>query len=327
MERAGRTLDRVDRMFGVARESVTNPAYQALEREWQPKLSEAADAILFNQGLFKRISAVYESLADSNLQPDQVRVVTRIYEQFVRGGAHLNAADKQRLSDINQQLAARFAEFRAKVLADENTSTVVRRRRGDRQHAVERRSLSDTLPAARSPRDRLEEIQEPRRQRGRKRHDGDDYGYRTAARRARQAARISEPRALANDGYDGGRSGNGAAFPVEDLAVRCRAGQGRGRRDAGDRRSRRSAGHHRALGFPVLRRESAQGEIRPRRRRNQAVLRARQPGGGSVVVCRAPVRHCVPGDYRQCAGVSPRRARVERRRYGHRPASRRSVSG
>jgi peptidyl-dipeptidase Dcp len=124
MERAGRTLDRIDRMFGVARESVTNPAYQALEREWQPKLSEAADAILFNQGLFTRISAVYESLADSNLQPDQARVVTRIYEQFVRGGAHLNAADKQRLSDINQQLAARFAEFRAKVLADENTSTV-----------------------------------------------------------------------------------------------------------------------------------------------------------------------------------------------------------
>src|SRR6187431_2453111 len=102
MERAGRTLD----------------------REWQPKLSEAADAILFNQGLFTRISAVYESLADSNLQPDQARVVTRIYEQFVRGGAHLNAADKQRLSDINQKLAARFAEFRAKVLADENTSTV-----------------------------------------------------------------------------------------------------------------------------------------------------------------------------------------------------------
>ena len=125
MERAGRMLDRVDRMFGVARESVTTPAYQALEREWQPKLSEAADAILFNQGLFKRISAVYESLPDSNLQPDQVRVVTRIYEQFVRGGAKLNAADKQRLSDINQQLAARFAEFRAKVLADENTSTVV----------------------------------------------------------------------------------------------------------------------------------------------------------------------------------------------------------
>ena len=125
LERAGRTLDRVERMFGVARESVTNPAYQALEREWQPKLAAAADAILFNQKLFTRISAVHSSLQTSNLEADQARLVTRIYEHFVRGGARLNAADKQRLSDINQQLASRFAEFRAKVLADENTSTVV----------------------------------------------------------------------------------------------------------------------------------------------------------------------------------------------------------
>ena len=54
----GRMLDRLERMFGVARESVTTPAYQALEHEWQPKLAAAADAILFNEGLFKRIQRV-----------------------------------------------------------------------------------------------------------------------------------------------------------------------------------------------------------------------------------------------------------------------------
>ena len=123
MERAGRMLDRLERMFSVARESVTNPSYQALEREWQPKLAASADELLFNEGLFKRIEAVYEALPASRLEPDQVRLVTRMYEHFVRRGARLNAAEKQRLSEINQELAARFAEFRAKVLADENTST------------------------------------------------------------------------------------------------------------------------------------------------------------------------------------------------------------
>jgi peptidyl-dipeptidase Dcp len=125
MERSGRMLDRLERMFGVARESVTNPSYQALEREWQPKLAAAADELLFNEGLFKRIEAVYDALPASRLEPDQVRLVTRMYEHFVRRGARLNAAGKQRLSEINQELAARFAEFRAKVLADENTSTPV----------------------------------------------------------------------------------------------------------------------------------------------------------------------------------------------------------
>src|SRR5688572_14711161 len=124
-DRAGRMLDRLERMFGVARESVTTPAYQALEHEWQPKLAAAADAILFNQGLFTRIQRVHDSLASSRLEPDQVRLTTRVYDHFVRRGAKLNAADKQRLSEINQELAARFAEFRAKVLSDENTSTVV----------------------------------------------------------------------------------------------------------------------------------------------------------------------------------------------------------
>jgi peptidyl-dipeptidase Dcp len=127
MERAGRTLDRVERMFGVARENVTNREYQALEREWQPKLAAAADEIVFNAALFDRIEKVYESLSASNLEPDQIRLTTRIYEHFVRRGAKLSAPQKARLSEINQELAARFAEFRAKVLADENTWTVIER--------------------------------------------------------------------------------------------------------------------------------------------------------------------------------------------------------
>jgi peptidyl-dipeptidase Dcp len=125
MERSGLTLDRVERMFGVARQNVTTPEYQALEREWQPKLAAHADAIAFNPGLFKRIESVYQSLPASNLEPDQVRLTSRVYEQFVRRGAKLNAEQKKRLSDINQELAARFADFRAKVLADENTWTVL----------------------------------------------------------------------------------------------------------------------------------------------------------------------------------------------------------
>ena len=93
MQRAGSMLDRVERMFGVARQSVTNPAYQALEREWQPKLAAAADEILFNQGLFQRIRAVYDALPASALEPEQMRLVTLVYEHFMRHGAQLNAAE------------------------------------------------------------------------------------------------------------------------------------------------------------------------------------------------------------------------------------------
>ena len=153
MERAGLMLDRLQRMFAVARENVTTPAYQALEREWQPKLAAASDELLFNQGLFMRIEAVYQALPESHLDPEQVRLVTRMYEHFVRRGAKLNAAGKARLSEINQELAGRFAEFRAKVLADENTSTVVD---GGQTIANTRSSVDPFLTS--SPRRDLREI-------------------------------------------------------------------------------------------------------------------------------------------------------------------------
>lgn len=127
LERSGASLDRLQRLFGVARESVTTPEYQALEREWLPRLSAAADAIVFHRPLFDRIDAVYHSLAGSALDAEQKRLVTRLHDSLVRRGARLDAAGQARLSQINQEMAALFAEFRAKVLADENTWTVVHR--------------------------------------------------------------------------------------------------------------------------------------------------------------------------------------------------------
>ena len=127
MERAGETLDRVARLFAVLRQNISTPEIQKIDREWQPKLSAAADAITFNRGLFIRIESVYRSLDDRTLTAEQKRLVERTYEEFLRRGATLDDPEKARLSEINQQLARLFSEFRTKVLADENTWTVLER--------------------------------------------------------------------------------------------------------------------------------------------------------------------------------------------------------
>ena len=125
MERSGQMLDRVLRLFGVLRQNISTPQIQALDREWQPKLAAADDEIVFNPGLFARIETLYRSLPNSTLTAEQTRLVERTYDSFVRRGARLNAGGKKRLSDINQQLAALFSEFRTKVLEEENTWTVL----------------------------------------------------------------------------------------------------------------------------------------------------------------------------------------------------------
>jgi len=122
MEKAGQRLDRVGTLFGVMTSNVTTPEYQALDKEWSPKLSAAQDEITLNPQLFQRIKAVYDARA--SLSAKEQRLVTRYYESFVRNGANLDQQQKQELTGINQQLAKAFSTFSEKVLADESKYTV-----------------------------------------------------------------------------------------------------------------------------------------------------------------------------------------------------------
>ena len=116
----------MSRLFAVATENITNPQYQALEREWEPKLTAASDAIFMNPTLFTRIAAVSRVAGQLRVSPpDQKRLTERLHDLFVRRGAKLGEAEKVQLSTINQELASLYADFRQKVLADEETWTVL----------------------------------------------------------------------------------------------------------------------------------------------------------------------------------------------------------
>jgi len=123
MEKSGRTLDRVQALFGVMTDNMSTPAYQALDKEWSPKLSAAYDKINLNSKLFARIATVYEHRDHVGLDAKQMRLLTRTYEGFVRRGAKLDDAQKAQLSGYNQRLATDFSEFNSRLLADEATFT------------------------------------------------------------------------------------------------------------------------------------------------------------------------------------------------------------
>jgi len=121
LEKAGERLGRVASIFGVMTGNLATPEYQTLQREWGPKLAAASDEITLNPQLFQRIKAVYDARESAGLNAQQNRLVTRLFESYVRSGANLNAEQKQQLSAYNQQLARLFAQFSEKVLADEST--------------------------------------------------------------------------------------------------------------------------------------------------------------------------------------------------------------
>jgi peptidyl-dipeptidase Dcp len=102
-------------------DNMTTPAYQALEKEWSPKLSAASDEITLNPKLFERVKTLHQNKASLGLDAKQDRLLTRLYDSFVRRGANLNPEQKAQLSAYNQQLATLFATFSERVLADEST--------------------------------------------------------------------------------------------------------------------------------------------------------------------------------------------------------------
>jgi peptidyl-dipeptidase Dcp len=120
MERSGRTLDRVGRLYGVWGGNLSSPEFQAVQREMAPKLAAFDDTITQNEPLFRRIDAVYQGRGAAGLTAEQQRLAWRIHTDFVRAGARLGAAEKARVAAINERLASLFTAFTQAVLAEEN---------------------------------------------------------------------------------------------------------------------------------------------------------------------------------------------------------------
>ncbi len=125
LERTGSTLDRVTTIYGVWSSTMNSPEFQVVQREMAPRLAAFSDQITQNERLFRRIEAVYNSPAKARLTPEQQRLTWLHYTNFVRAGARLNAEDKARLSQINQQLAKLYTRFSQNVLAEETDQHLV----------------------------------------------------------------------------------------------------------------------------------------------------------------------------------------------------------
>jgi len=127
LQNAGRHMNRAELMFAVVTSNVSTPEAQAVDRDWSPRISAADDAITFNRGLFQRIDTLFQSRADLGLAAEQLRLLERTHAQFVRAGASLTPAQQEELGRINGELAVKFTDFSARVLADENTATFITR--------------------------------------------------------------------------------------------------------------------------------------------------------------------------------------------------------
>src|SRR3954454_2404965 len=124
-ERAGRSLDQVASVFYNLTGAHTSDALQAVEREIAPVLARHSSAIYLNESLFRRIDALFEKRDSLDLTPEQARVLERLHTRFVRSGARLAPAAKERLAAITERLATLGTRFSQNLLADERDYALV----------------------------------------------------------------------------------------------------------------------------------------------------------------------------------------------------------
>jgi len=124
LEDAGRDLDRVEVYLGIWRSNLSSPEFREINDEMAPRLAGFNTGVFQNQGLFDRIKAIYESEAMANLDAEQRRLLETTYSRFVRGGAQLTGAARERYAAINKELAELQNRFADNVLADEEKYVV-----------------------------------------------------------------------------------------------------------------------------------------------------------------------------------------------------------
>ncbi|MGV7208257.1 M3 family metallopeptidase [Oxalobacteraceae bacterium A2-2] len=125
MEKSGQLLGRVSAVFGNLSGANTNPDFEKLERELGPKQAAHGDAIRLNPKLFARIKSLYDKRNKLGLDTESRYLLERYYNDFVRAGAQLSDADKEKLKAYNAELAKLTTAFSQNVLKEANASALI----------------------------------------------------------------------------------------------------------------------------------------------------------------------------------------------------------
>ena len=117
---SGERLASVQAVFGTLVSAQSTEEIQAIQREMAPRLTRHRDDTMLDDRLFRRVNLIRESTAAQALEPDQKVLLERTWKGFVRSGAGLDPARKERLKALNGELASLGVKFGDNLLAATN---------------------------------------------------------------------------------------------------------------------------------------------------------------------------------------------------------------
>lgn len=116
LEESSKTLDNVTAVFYGLAGANTNDVIKADEKELAPKFSKHNDEIYLNTKLFEKIKTVYNNLKEANLDAESNHLVKEYFKNFSKAGANLSEDKKEKLKEINSEIASLSNDFGKKLL-------------------------------------------------------------------------------------------------------------------------------------------------------------------------------------------------------------------
>ena len=125
MDYSGRLLSKTLAVFFNLESAETNDSLQKIAEEISPLLSEHNDKVSMNEKLFDRVKTVYNNRESENLTPEQTRLLTNYYKDFVRSGALLSEDKKEQLKAINKEIGLLTLKYSQNVLAENDSFELI----------------------------------------------------------------------------------------------------------------------------------------------------------------------------------------------------------
>lgn len=120
LDRSGKLLNRVANIFFALLSAESNDEMMDISQRISAKLSDHENNISLNEPLFERIKYVYDRRNDSDLNPEQRKLLEETYLSFERSGANLKGADREKYRELSKELSQLTLAFGQNALKATN---------------------------------------------------------------------------------------------------------------------------------------------------------------------------------------------------------------
>jgi peptidyl-dipeptidase Dcp len=121
LDNSGKLLSRTAGVFFNLLSAETSDELQQIAQQVSPILTKFQNDITLNPELFKKVKTVYDKKETLGLTAEQKTLLENTYQNFVRRGANLSDADKEKFREISAELSITSLKFDENVLKETNS--------------------------------------------------------------------------------------------------------------------------------------------------------------------------------------------------------------